>query len=85
MIILSFNISISELKYNTLFNRTSQLTTFLDFGLGRLTSSMLILIYEAGFYKPTILKVHPPISRITAHVTMPVRLEHSIIYFVPRY
>jgi hypothetical protein len=27
--------------------------------------------YEAGFYKPTVLKVHPPICRITAYATMP--------------
>jgi hypothetical protein len=26
--------------------------------------------YEAGFYKPTILKVHPPSCRITANATM---------------
>jgi hypothetical protein len=31
-------------------------------------------------YKTTILKVHPPISGITAHATMPARMEHSIIY-----
>jgi len=30
-----------------------------------------ILSYEAGFYKPTILKVHPPFCRITAYATMP--------------
>jgi len=30
---------------------------------------MFILSYEAGFYKPTVLKVPPPISRITAHAT----------------
>jgi hypothetical protein len=27
--------------------------------------------YEAGFYKPTILKFHPPFCRITAYATMP--------------
>ena len=27
--------------------------------------------YEAGFYKPTLLKVHPPFCRITAYATMP--------------
>jgi hypothetical protein len=30
-----------------------------------------ILSYEAGFYKPTVLKVHPPFRRITAYATMP--------------
>jgi len=30
-----------------------------------------ILSYEAGFYKPTLLKVHPPFCRITAYATMP--------------
>jgi hypothetical protein len=38
-------------------------------------------LYEAGFYKPTILKVHPPVNGITAHATMPGRLEHSMISF----
>ena len=51
----------------------------LDFGPGQLTSFMFILCYEAGFYKPTVLKIHPPISGITAHATMPGSLEHSII------
>jgi hypothetical protein len=27
--------------------------------------------YEAGFYKPTVLKLHPPLCRITAHATVP--------------
>jgi hypothetical protein len=40
-------------------------------------SFMFILSYEAGFYKLTILKVHPPISGITAHTTMPGRSQHS--------
>jgi hypothetical protein len=31
----------------------------------------LILFYEAGFYMPTVLKVHPPFCRITAYATMP--------------
>jgi hypothetical protein len=39
--------------------------------------------YEIGFYKLTVLKVHPPISRITAHAAMPGRLEHSNIAFYP--
>jgi len=37
---------------------------------------------KRDFYMPTILKVHPPISGITAHVTMPGRLGHSIISFL---
>ena len=28
-------------------------------------------IYEAGFYKPTILQLHPPLNRITAYATAP--------------
>ena len=27
--------------------------------------------YKAGFYKPTVHKVHPPFCRITAYATMP--------------
>jgi hypothetical protein len=27
--------------------------------------------YEAGFYKPTVLKFHLPLCRITAYATMP--------------
>jgi hypothetical protein len=27
--------------------------------------------YEAGFHKPTVLKLHPPLCRITAHATVP--------------
>jgi hypothetical protein len=30
-----------------------------------------ILSYEAGFYKPTVLKLHPPFCRIIAHATVP--------------
>jgi hypothetical protein len=30
-----------------------------------------ILSYEAGFCKPTVLKVHPSFCRITAYATMP--------------
>jgi hypothetical protein len=30
-----------------------------------------ILSYDAGFYKPTVLIVPPPICRITAHAMMP--------------
>jgi hypothetical protein len=44
---------------------------FLEFGPGQLTSLHFILSYKAGFYKPTTLKVHPPICRITAHATVP--------------
>jgi hypothetical protein len=29
-----------------------------------------ILSYEAGFFKPTILKVHPPFFRITAYARL---------------
>jgi hypothetical protein len=31
------------------------------------------------FYKPTVFKVQPPISGITAHATMPGRLEYLIL------
>jgi hypothetical protein len=43
----------------------------LDFGLSWLTSLQFIQYHVAGFYKPTIPQVHPPICRITAHATMP--------------
>jgi hypothetical protein len=56
-------------------------TFLLDFGPGQLTSFMFIHNYEAGLYKLTVLKVHPLIIRITAHATMPGRLENSIISF----
>ncbi len=39
------------------------------------------LVMKLDFYKPTVLKVHPPIRWITALATMPGRLEHSIIFF----
>jgi len=48
---------------------------------GQLTSFMFILSYEDGFYKPTVLKVHPPISGVIEHATMPGRLQHSITSF----
>ncbi len=44
---------------------------------------MFILSYDAVFYKPTVLKVHPPINGITAHATMPGRLEYSTLAFDP--
>jgi hypothetical protein len=44
---------------------------FLAFGPGQLTNFISSFIYEAGFYKPNVLKVHPPICRITAYATMP--------------
>ncbi len=31
----------------------------------------IILSNEAGLYKPTVLKVHPPFCRITAYATIP--------------
>jgi hypothetical protein len=39
------------------------------------------LVMKLNFYKPTILKIHPPICGITAHATMPGGLEHSNISF----
>jgi hypothetical protein len=39
----------------------------LGFGPGQLTQLQSIYSYVAGFYKLTILKVYPPIFRITAH------------------
>jgi hypothetical protein len=36
---------------------------------------------KLDFHKPSVLKVYPPIRGITAHATMPGRLEHSIISF----
>ena len=43
----------------------------LGFGPGQLTNFISSIVYEVGFYKPTVLKVHPPICRITAYATMP--------------
>ncbi len=40
-------------------------------------SLALSLVMKQDFYKPSVLKV----SWITAHATIPGRLEHSIIYF----
>ncbi len=37
---------------------------------------------KLNFYKPTFLKIHPPISGITAHATMPGRFEQSVISFL---
>ncbi len=37
-------------------------------------------VMKPDFYIPTVLKVHPPICRITTHATMPGRLEYSIFY-----
>jgi len=34
-----------------------------------------------NIHKPSVLKVHPPISRITAHAQKPGGLEHSMISF----
>ncbi len=50
----------------------SKSKVFMDFGSGQLTSFMFILSYEAGFNKPTMLKVDTPISKIKEHVTMPL-------------
>jgi hypothetical protein len=44
------------------------LVFLLDFGPGQLTSFHFILSYEAGFYEPTVLKLHPPICMITQHI-----------------
>ena len=62
----------------------TQLIFCLDFGPRQLKNFIIILSYESGFYKPTALKVHPPISGITAFATMPGRLEHSSISFCSR-
>ncbi len=54
----------------------------LDLSPCQLTSFMMFIMSSAvGFYKPTVLKVHPPISGVAAHATMPRWLEHSIISF----
>jgi hypothetical protein len=44
-------------------------------------ASYSLFVMKLGFYKPTVLKVPLPISRITAHATRPGRLEHSMISF----
>jgi len=49
---------------------------------GVLTSAMFIFTYTLySFYKPTVLKVHPPNIGITAHSTMPGWLKHSSSLF----
>jgi len=40
----------------------------------------LFFSYEAVFYKPTTLKVHPPFWRITAYATMPGYLPISFCF-----
>ncbi len=66
---------LSKLLKNLLnFVTMKRILLLLNFGLGQLTSFMSIHSY----CKPTFLNVHPP---ITAHATMPGRLEHSIISF----
>ena len=55
-LLLVFQLGISCVNYVLFF---VQLTSFISF-----------VNYEAGFYKPTIQKVHPPICMITAHTTM---------------
>ncbi len=52
------------------------LLLLLDFGLGQLKSFMSIITYYAGFKRPTILKVHPPISGMPGS-----RLKDSITLF----
>ncbi len=37
--------------------------------------------YEAGFYKPTVLKLHPPLCRITAHATVPRYFSTILVSF----
>ena len=49
--------------------------------MGLTTKKIIKNSYETGFYKPTILQMHSLISVITAHATMPGKLEHSIISF----
>ncbi len=43
----------------------------LEFGRDKLTSFISSLVIKLDFYKPTVLKFHPPFSRITAYATMP--------------
>jgi hypothetical protein len=47
---------------------------------------MFILGYEAGFYKPTVLKVHSPIGVIKVHATMEGRFGtiHYLFCFEPK-
>jgi hypothetical protein len=37
------------------------------------------LLLDFDFYKPTVFKVQPPISGITAHAPMPGRLEYLFL------
>ena len=56
----------------------------LDFGPGQLTSRRFIiwLSWNAGFYKPFILKVCPSIFRIISHAIMPGKKWSSSFTFV---
>jgi hypothetical protein len=58
----------TDIRYKIL-----NLYIFFCVGIWSLAADKLhfILSYEAGFYKPTVLKVHPPFCRITAYATMP--------------
>ncbi len=58
------------MKYSE-FDFSFKITLFLDFDLSQLTSLQFIMYHVAGFYKPTVLKVHPPFCRIPAYATMP--------------
>jgi hypothetical protein len=50
------------------------------FGPGQLTSFHFIHSYGAGFYKPNVLKFHPPIWEITAHATMAGLTFHNFCF-----
>ncbi len=45
-------------------------------------ASCASLVMKLDFYKPTVFKVHPLISGITAHAPMPGRLEYVFVLYV---
>jgi hypothetical protein len=53
----------------------------LFFGLWSWSGDKLY-VKKLNFYKPTFLKIQPPINEITAHATTPGRFEHCIISFL---
>jgi hypothetical protein len=60
-------------SYSVGFQKYKPLKYFFFVGIWSWLADKLhfILSYEAGFYKPTVLKFHPPFFRITAFATMP--------------
>ncbi len=71
----------SKLKLKLKFAQYYQTAIYFAF-VGLWFWSAGTLVNEAGFYKPIILKVQPPIRGIIAHATMPRWLELFILFFL---